>query len=215
VDPLTYILHLITNLSNLSGLIQAYGPWVYGVLFLIIFCETGLVVFPFLPGDSILFIAGTFAAGGSLDVYMLVSILAVAAVAGDSVNYGIGRYVGPRAFKGNIRYLKKEYLDRAHSFFEKYGGKAIVIGRFAPVIRTFVPFVAGIGSMRYRRFFTFNVLGGVAWILLFVLGGYALGNVPFVKDNFTTVVYAIIVISLLPAAYGFLHQRHSGRLRSA
>ena len=185
------------------------------MLFLIIFCETGLVVFPFLPGDSILFIAGTFAAGGSLDVYMLVSILAVAAVAGDSVNYGIGRYVGPRAFKGNIRYLKKEYLDRAHSFFEKYGGKAIVIGRFAPVIRTFVPFVAGIGSMRYRRFFTFNVLGGVAWILLFVLGGYALGNVPFVKDNFTTVVYAIIVISLLPAAYGFLHQRHSGRLRSA
>jgi membrane-associated protein len=214
VDPLTYILHLITNLSNLSGLIQAYGPWVYGVLFLIIFCETGLVVFPFLPGDSILFIAGTFAAGGSLDVYMLISILAVAAVAGDSVNYGIGRYVGPRAFKGNIRYLKKEYLDRAHSFFEKYGGKAIVIGRFAPVIRTFVPFVAGIGSMRYRRFFTFNVLGGVAWILLLVLGGYALGNVPFVKDNFTTVVYAIIIISLLPAAYEFLHQRHYGRLRS-
>ena len=207
MDPLTYILHLITNLSNLSGLMQAYGPWVYGVLFLIIFCETGLVIFPFLPGDSILFIAGTFSAGGSLDVYLLIALLAVAAVAGDSVNYGIGRYIGPRAFKGNIRYLKKEYLDRAHSFFEKYGGKAIVIGRFAPVIRTFVPFVAGIGSMRYRGFFTFNVVGGVAWILLFILGGYALGNIPFVKANFTIVVYMIIVVSLLPAAYEALNHR--------
>jgi membrane-associated protein len=209
VDPLTYILHLITNLSNLSGLIQAYGPWVYGVLFLIVFCETGLVVFPFLPGDSILFIAGTFSAGGSLDVFLLIALLAIAAVAGDSVNYGIGRIVGPRAFKGNIRYLKKEYLDRAHAFFEKYGGKAIIIGRFAPVIRTFVPFVAGIGSMRYRRFFAFNVVGGVAWIMLFVLGGFALGNISFVRDNFTIVVYAIIVISLLPAAYGILHRRGS------
>lgn len=211
MDPLTYIFHLITNLSNLGGLIQAYGTWVYGALFLIIFCETGLVVFPFLPGDSILFIAGTFSAGGSFDVYMLTAILAVAAVAGDSVNYGIGRYVGPRAFKGNIRHLKKEYLDRAHSFFERYGGKTIAIGRFVPVIRTFVPFVAGIGSMRYRRFFTFNVVGGVAWVLLFVLGGYYFGNIAFVKDNFTMVVYAIIVISLLPAAYEFLHQRRSER----
>jgi membrane-associated protein len=209
VDPLTYILHLITNLSNLNGLIQTYGPWVYGVLFLIIFCETGLVVFPFLPGDSLLFIAGTFSALGSLDIYELVAVLAVAAVAGDSVNYAIGRYVGPRAFKGNIRYLKKEYLDRAHSFFEKYGGKAIVIGRFAPVIRTFVPFVAGIGSMHYRRFLTFNVVGGVACVLLFVLGGFALGNIPIVKDNFTLAVYAIIVISLLPAGYEFFSHRRS------
>jgi membrane-associated protein len=209
VDPLTYVFHLITNLNDLGGLIQAYGPWVYGVLFAIIFCETGLVIFPFLPGDSILFIAGTFSAGGSLDVFLLTGILAVAAVAGDSTNYGIGRFVGPRAFTGNIRYLKKEYLDRAHSFFEKYGGKAIVIGRFVPIMRTFIPFVAGIGSMRYRRFFTFNVVGGVMWILLFILGGYALGNIPLVKDNFTVVIYAIIVISLLPAAYGILHGRRS------
>jgi membrane-associated protein len=209
VDPLSYVFHLITNLNDLGGLIQAYGPWVYGVLFVIIFCETGLVIFPFLPGDSILFIAGTFSAGGSLDVFLLTGILAVAAVAGDSANYGIGRFVGPRAFTGNISYLKREYLDRAHSFFEEYGGKAIVIGRFVPIIRTFIPFVAGIGSMRYRRFFTFNVVSGVMWIFLFILGGYALGNIPFVKDNFTVVIYAIIVISLLPAAYGILHRRPS------
>ncbi|HVP23910.1 MAG TPA: VTT domain-containing protein [Conexivisphaerales archaeon] len=204
MDPLSYLFHLITNLYDLNGLILAYGPWVYLVLFLFIFGETGFVLFPFLPGDSILFIAGTFAAAGSLDVSLLVVVLAIAAVAGDSVNYSIGRYIGPRAFHENVRFLKKEYLDRAHVFFERHGGKAIVLARFAPIIRTFVPFVAGIGSMRYRRFLMYNVVGGIGWVALFVLTGYFFGNIAFVKENFTLVIYAIVAISLLPAVLGFI-----------
>jgi membrane-associated protein len=207
MDPLTYIIHLLTNLYDLNGLIVAYGGWIYAVLFVFIFCETGLVVTPFLPGDSVLFVAGAFAAAGSLDALLLVVLLAVAAVAGDSVNYSIGRFVGPRAFRENVRYLKKDYVDKAHAFFERHGGKAIVIARFAPIIRTFVPFVAGIGRMRYRRFFSFNVVGGVAWIALLIGAGYFFGNVQFVKDNFTILIYAIVAVSLLPAVYGFLTQR--------
>jgi membrane-associated protein len=211
MDPLTYIFQLITNLNNLNQLIQTYGTWVYLVLFLIIFCETGLVIFPFLPGDSILFIAGTFSAGGSLDTLLLILLLAIAAVAGDTVNYFIGRFTGPRAFTGNIRYLKKEYLDQAHNFFEKYGGKTIVIARFIPIIRTFAPFVAGIGSMRYWRFLSYNVVGGIAWIVLLIMGGYLFGNIPLVKDNFTLIIYLIIFISLLPAIIGFLSHRYRSR----
>jgi membrane-associated protein len=207
VDPFTYLIYLITNLYDLNLLIQTYGVWVYLVLFLFVFGETGFVIFPFLPGDSMLFIAGTFSASGSLDARLLILLLIIAAVAGDTVNYSIGHFIGQRAFRENVRFLKKEYLDRAHAFFEKHGGKAIFIARFAPILRTFVPFVAGIGSMRYRRFLSYNVMGGVAWILFFISTGYLFGNIPSVKDNFSIVIYSIIFISLLPALYEFLYQR--------
>jgi len=193
----------------LNVIIQNYGVWTYLLLFLIIFCETGLVVTPLLPGDSLLFAAGTFAALGSLEVGWLFVLLSVAAIAGDTVNYWIGHYVGPKVFhKENVRFLKKEYLDRTHDFYEKHGGKTIIIARFIPIIRTFAPFVAGIGRMTYGHFISYNVLGGLAWIAIFVFGGYYFGNLPFVKRNFTLVILAIIFISVLPGVIEFLNQRY-------
>ena len=203
-----FVLHLD---QHLNVIIQTYGVWTHLLLFLVIFCETGLVVTPILPGDSLLFAAGTFAALGSLNIGWLFVLLSVAAVAGDTVNYWIGHFVGPKVFhKENTRFLNKEYLDRTHRFYEKHGGKTIVIARFIPIIRTFAPFVAGIGRMTYWHFISYNVIGGLAWIAIFTFGGYFFGNIPFVKRNFTLVILAIIFISLVPVMFEFL----SHRLRS-
>lgn len=195
--------------EHLNWVIQNYGVWTYLLLFLIIFCETGLVVTPILPGDSLLFAAGTFAANGSLKAGWLFAILSVAAVAGDTVNYWIGYFVGPKVFhKEKVRFLNREYLDRTHRFYEKYGGKTIIIARFIPIVRTFAPFVAGIGKMTYRHFITYNISGGIAWIAAFVFGGFYFGNLLFVKKHFTLIIYLIIVISILPGVMEFLRQRH-------
>jgi len=199
------LMHLDTHLDLV---IRSYGVWTYGILFLIIFLETGLVVTPFLPGDSLLFAGGTFAALGSLDAKWLVVFLSIAAIAGDTVNYWIGHAVGPKVFtKEKSRLLNKEYLYRTHRFYEKYGGKTIILARFIPIIRTFAPFVAGIGSMTYRRFIIYNVSGGIAWVVMFVLGGYLFGNIPVVKQNFSLVIFAIIFLSILPGIIEFLRHR--------
>ena len=193
---------------HLVSVIQDYGVWTYLILFLIIFCETGLVVTPILPGDSLLFAAGALAANGALDVLWLFGLLTVAAVAGDTLNYWIGHYLGPKVFhKKDVRFLNREYLDRTHRFYEKHGGKTIIIARFMPIIRTFAPFVAGIGKMTYIRFIGYNVSGGILWIASFVFGGYYFGNIPMVKRNFTLVIVAIIVLSVMPGVIEFLRHR--------
>ncbi len=209
-------MELIINFFNillhldkyLNEVIQNYGTWTYLIFFIIIFCETGLVVTPVLPGDSLLFVAGTFAALGSLHVMWLLVLLSIAAILGDTINYWIGNFIGPKVFHmKNSRVFKKEYLDRTHEFYEKYGPITIVIGRFVPIIRTFAPFLAGVGSMTYPRFLTYNVVGGVLWIASFILGGYFFGNIPIVKKNFTFVIVAIIVISMMPTIIEFWRQR--------
>jgi membrane-associated protein len=197
--------------QHLNEIIQTYGVWTYAILFSIIFMETGLVVTPFLPGDSLLFAAGTFAGMGSLNVWILFISLSFAAIIGDTVNYWIGHYIGPRAFSGNVRFLKKEHLDRTHAFYEKHGGKTIILARFIPIIRTFAPFVAGIGAMSYGHFISYNIIGGVLWVGLFVFMGYFFGNLPFVQEHFGIVVVAIILISVLPAVYEFLKERSLAR----
>jgi membrane-associated protein len=191
----------------LGEVIRNYGTWTYLLLFGVIFMETGLVVTPFLPGDSLIFAAGTFAGMGDLNVWLLWLLLCVAAVAGDTANYWIGHAVGPKAFTGQVRFLKKEYLDRTHAFYEKHGGKTIILARFIPIIRTFAPFVAGIGSMTYGHFIAYNVIGGVAWVTIFLFGGYFFGGLKFVQDNFSFVVIAIILISVMPGVYEFLKER--------
>jgi membrane-associated protein len=194
--------------QHLIELIRNYGTWIYLILFLIIFCETGLVVAPFLPGDSLLFVAGAVAASGGMDIGVLVALLIVAAVAGDTLNYGIGHYLGPKVFHyEDSRFFRKAHLEKAHRFYEKHGGKTIIIARFVPIIRTFGPFVAGIGRMNYGRFVSYNIIGGVAWILSFVLGGYYFGNLPIVKNNLTLIILLIIVISLMPGIIGYLKSR--------
>ena len=180
----------------LAKIISDYGTWTYAILFVVIFVETGLVVMPFLPGDSLLFAAGTFAALGSLNIWLIAGLMMVAAVLGDAVNYSIGHYLGERAYK--IKWIKKEHLDKTHAFFEKHGGKAIFLARFVPIVRTFAPFVAGIGKMSYAYFATYNVVGGVTWVLTFSLLGYFFGNLEFVQKNFELVIIAIILISVLP-----------------
>jgi len=192
----------------LGLIIQNYGLWTYGILFSIIFCETGFVVTPFLPGDSLLFVAGTFSATGALDLRILFFLLILAAVAGDNLNYWIGRYTGPKVFKyENSKFFKKEHLDKTHKFYEKYGTKAIIIARFIPIIRTFTPFIAGIGSMTYIKFLIYDIFGGVLWISFFVFGGYYFGNIPVVKRNFIFVILAIILISMMPAVFELLKHR--------
>lgn len=198
-------LHLDTHLQTV---IQTYGTWTYVILFIIIFCETGLVVTPILPGDSLLFAAGAFAATGSLDLKWLLVLLTVAAVLGDAMNYAIGHFIGPKAFsQPDSRFLKKEYLDRTHQFYEKYGGKTIIIARFVPIVRTFAPFVAGVGSMTYAKFASYNLIGGLLWVGVCVIAGYAFGNIPVVKENFTLVILGIILVSILPGIIEFLRQR--------
>jgi membrane-associated protein len=186
--------------QHLTDVVGRYGTGTYVLLGLIIFCETGLVVTPFLPGDSLLFAAGAVAALGPLDPAVLVALLAGAAVAGDNCNYWIGRWVGPRAFSGKVRFLNRDYLDRTHAFYEKHGGKTVVLARFAPILRTFAPFVAGVGAMHYPRFLRFSITGSLLWVSLFVLAGYFFGNLPVVRENFSLVILAIIAISLMPAA---------------
>ncbi len=203
-QAIDFFLHLDQHLAEI---IARYGVWTNLILFLIVFAETGLVVTPFLPGDSLLFAAGTFAALGSLDPGLLILLLSAAAILGDTVNYWIGAFVGPRAFTGEIRWLKKEYLDRTHAFYEKHGGKTIILARFLPIVRTFAPFVAGVGAMNYSRFLLYNVVGGVVWVTLFVLAGYFFGNLPAVRQNFTYVILAIIVLSVLPVAFEYLKAR--------
>jgi membrane-associated protein len=194
--------------KHLSSIIQSYGVWTYAILFLIIFCETGLVVTPILPGDSLLFAAGSFAALGSLDPAWLFGLLTIAGVLGDAVNYGVGHYLGPRVFQfEDSRFFRKEYLERTHRFYEKHGGKTIIIARFMPIIRTFAPFVAGVGSMTYRRFAVYNVTGAVLWVGSFVFGGYLFGNIPAVKRNFTLVILGIIVLSILPGIIELVRHR--------
>jgi membrane-associated protein len=209
VELIKYFLDLFLHLDqHLQVVIQNYGVWTYLLLFVIVFCETGLVVTPILPGDSLLFAAGVFAAKGALDVALLAFLLSLAAIAGDTVNYWIGNKVGPKVFyKENVRFLKKEYLDRTHEFYERHGGKTIIIARFIPIIRTFAPFVAGIGKMTYWRFLLYNITGGIAWVVLFVFGAYFFGNIPLVKENFTLVILAIIFLSILPGIIEFLRIR--------
>jgi membrane-associated protein len=205
-NAIDFFLHLDQHLSQV---ISQYGTWTHFILFLIVFCETGLVITPFLPGDSLLFAAGTFAALGSLDLGLMIVLLIGAAIVGDTVNYWIGSYIGPRAFSGNVRFLKREYLERTHAFYEKHGGKTIILARFIPIIRTFAPFVAGVGAMSYPKFLTYNVVGAVLWVGLFVLGGYFFGNIPTVRENFTLVILAIIAISVLPIVVETLRARMS------
>lgn len=206
MDTLNQIAEIFLHLDkSLGDMIVQFGPWIYGILFLTIFCETGLVVTPFLPGDSLLFAAGTFTALGegpqSLSLWVVLILLSVAAVLGDTVNYWIGHLLGPRIFRGEkVRFLNKKHLDRTHEFFEKYGGETIIIARFIPIIRTFAPFVAGIGTMSYGRFIAYNVIGGMAWVAVFVFFGYRFGSIPWVQDHFSVVVVAIIVISVMPMA---------------
>jgi membrane-associated protein len=197
--------------KHLDEIIKTYGGWTYLILFVIIFCETGLVVTPFLPGDSLLFAAGVVAAHGSLKVEGLLALTALAAIVGDTVNYWIGNAVGPRAFSDNIRFLKKEYLHRTHQLYEKHGGKIIILARFIPIVRTFAPFVAGIGAMTYGRFIFYNVVGGSVWVVLFILGGYFFGGLPVVRENFSLVILAIIAISILPGIIELLKARRKGR----
>ena len=208
-------LHLDTHLTEF---VAAYGRWVYALLFLIIFAETGLVVTPILPGDSLLFAAGALAATGALDIRLLLVLLIVAAVLGDAVNYAIGNATGPRIFRSIDRdswwqrLLNREHLARAHEFFEKYGGKAIVLGRFVPIVRTFVPFVAGAGTMTYAAFAVFNVTGAIIWVGICTLGGFAFGNVPIVRQNFSLVAIGIVAVSLIPIAIEYL-KRGANRAR--
>ena len=188
-----------------------YGHWVYALLFLIIFAETGLVVFPFLPGDSILFIAGTVAATASLDVHLLVVVLIAAAILGDTINYTVGHYIGPRVFdRPDSRWFRQEHLRRTQDFYDRYGGVTIIIGRFVPIIRTFAPFLAGVAGMTYRRFLSYNVIGAIAWISSLVYAGYLFGNIPWVKQNLTLIVLAIVAVSLIPAVATFVKERKSG-----
>jgi membrane-associated protein len=204
-----FIIHIDVYLGDV---IKHYGVWTYLILFLIIFCETGLVVTPILPGDSLLFAAGAFAALGSLDVALLSALLSIAAILGDTANYWIGCYMGPKVFhKENSRFLKKEYLDRTHQFYERYGGKTIIIARFIPIIRTFAPFVAGVGSMTYWRFISYNIIGGIAWILICVFTGYYFGNLPVVKNNFSLVILAIMFISIIPGIVEFLRHKYGNK----
>jgi membrane-associated protein len=197
MELLASLIDLFLHLDEyLATLITEYGAWTYGILFAVIFVETGLVIMPFLPGDSLLFAAGTFAALGSFNVWGLIGLLIVAAVTGDAVNYSIGHYLGERAY--SIKWIKKEYLEKTHAFFEKHGGKAIFLARFVPIVRTFAPFVAGIGKMSYAYFATYNIVGGITWVALFTLLGYFFGNIPFVKKNFEFVIVAIILISVVP-----------------
>jgi len=207
VHAVGVLLHLD---KYLGAVIQDYGAWTYLILFLIIFCETGLVVTPILPGDSLLFAIGTFCGLGYLDLPLTLALLAAAAILGDTVNYAVGKYIGPKVFHyENSRIFKKEYLRKTHAFYEKYGGKTIIIARFVPIVRTFAPFVAGVGAMTYGKFLAYNVIGGLLWVFSITLAGYFFGNIPAVKNNFTAVIMGIIVVSVLPGVIEYIRHRRS------
>jgi membrane-associated protein len=213
----TTLLYSLLALDQTLAVLAAQHAWLlFAALFIVIFAETGLVVFPLLPGDSLLFLAGTVAAASGINVHLLVVTLLVAAVLGDSVNYGVGHFVGPKVFRRPEdsflgRFLKPEYLERTHRFYEKYGGFTIVIGRFVPIVRTFAPFLAGVGSMAYRTFLSYNVIGAVAWVSSLVYAGYVFGNIPWVKDNLAIIVLSIVVISLVPMIVQWARERHASR----
>ena len=209
-----YIIDLFLHLDvHLAEFVAQYGVWVYAMLFAIIFIETGLVIWPFLPGDSLLFTAGALAATGVLDIWLVAVLLIAAAIAGDAVNYSIGRYVGPKVFTAHDhqglfhRLLNREHLDKAHAFFEKHGGMAVVSGRFVPIVRTFVPFVAGAASMTASTFVTYNIVGAIIWVVVCTGAGYLFGNVPIIKENFSLVAIGIVIVSVLPIAIEFLRNR--------
>jgi membrane-associated protein len=214
MDLIAALADLVLHLDqHLVILVQTHGVWVYAILFTIVFLETGLVVTPFLPGDSLLFVAGTVAAAGRLDIHVLTLLLVAAAIIGDSVNYAIGRYLGPRIFRfEDSRFFKRAHVDRTHAFFDRHGGKTLIIARFVPIIRTYAPFVAGIGAMPYRRFLAYNVVGALLWVLSLTYAGYFFGNLPLVKDNLTLVIVGIIVISLMPGIFEILRARRAGRI---
>jgi len=198
MGPLDFVLHFDTHLTEF---VRDYGTWVYAILFTIVFAETGFVVTPFLPGDSLLFAAGAVCARGDLSIWAMLGLLVLAAFTGNAVNYSVGRFIGPRVFNSSFRLLNKQYLDRAHAFFEIYGGKAIVLGRFVPIVRTFVPFVAGAAQMTTAAFVSYNAVGAVAWVALCLFTGWFFGNIPIVKNNFSLVTIAIVIVSLLPMAF--------------
>jgi membrane-associated protein len=210
---LTTLLYTLFALDqNVADLATRYGHWLYALLFVVIFAETGLVVFPFLPGDSILFIAGTVAAAAGLNVHLLAALLIVAAVLGDTVNYSVGHYIGPRVYhKPDSRWFKQEHLRRTQAFYDKYGGVTIIIGRFVPIIRTFAPFLAGVAGMSYRRFVSYNILGGIAWVGSLVYAGALFGNIPWVKNNLAFIVLGIVVVTLMPATVTFVRERRAAR----
>ncbi|HTL04939.1 MAG TPA: DedA family protein [Gemmatimonadales bacterium] len=203
---LDFFLHLDRHLAEITA---QYGTWTYAILAGILFCETGLVVTPFLPGDSLLFTAGALAALGSLDPRLLNLLLFVAVLAGDNVNYWVGRFIGPRAFTGDYRFFRREHLQRTHAFFERHGGKTVVLARFVPIVRTFTPFVAGIGAMTYPRFLLYSIGGGAIWVTAFLWAGYFFGNLPAVRANFSLVVLGIIALSVLPIVIGVLRERRA------
>lgn len=209
MELITQLVDLVVHLDqHLTLLLQQYGAWVYVLLFMIVFAETGLVVTPFLPGDSLLFVAGTLAAVGGMDVRLLITLLSLAAIAGDTVNYWFGSYLGPKVFhREDSRLLNRRHLERTHAFYERHGGKTIVIARFVPIIRTFAPFVAGIGRMPYGRFLAYNVAGAVLWVVSLTLAGYYFGNLPFVKRNLSLVILGIIILSILPGVIEYLRHR--------
>lgn len=199
-----FFLHLDRHLAEVTA---RYGTWTYAILVAIVFCETGLVVTPFLPGDSLLFTAGAISALGSLDPWVLNLLLFIAVISGDNVNYWIGRFIGPRAFTGHYRFLRREHLERTHAFFERHGGSTVVLARFVPIVRTFTPFVAGVGAMSYPRFLAYSLAGGAFWVTAFLWAGFFFGNLPTVRENFSLVVLGIIVISVLPILIGILKER--------
>lgn len=212
IDLVMHVVHFILKIDvHLVEITAQYGVWSYAILFLIVFAETGLVVTPFLPGDSLLFAAGALSALGTLNIWVMMALLFVAAVLGDAVNYHIGRAMGPKVLSGRYRFLKKEYLEKTQGFYDKYGVKTIVIARFVPIVRTFAPFMAGVGNMNYARFFTYNVIGAAMWVLICCLAGYFFGNMPFVKKNFGLVVLGIIFISVLPMAVEIIRAKLATR----
>lgn len=217
MDIIFYFIDFFINLDKyLPVIIESFGVWAYVIVFLVIFCETGLVVTPVLPGDSLLFALGALAALGALHIEALLILLCIAAIAGDTVNYSIGHYIGPKVFHyEDSRFFKKKYLVKTHEFYERHGGKTIIIARFMPFIRTFAPFVAGVGAMSYSKFIVYNIIGGVTWICSFLLGGYFFGNIPSVKENFTVVIIAIIIISVMPGFIAYFRQKYLDRQESA
>lgn len=209
MEYLTQFIDLFLHIDkSLSNVIQTYGSTTYIILFVVILCETGLVILPFLPGDSLLFAAGAFAAKGDMDITLLFLTLCIAAISGDSINYEVGRLIGPRiARREKSRFVNKEHIAKTHEFYEKYGAKTIIIARFIPIIRTFAPFVAGLGNMGYKKFLHYNVIGGIAWVAICLFAGYLFGNIPLVKQNFTMVIFAIIIVSILPAVIEYIRHR--------
>ncbi len=213
MEIITHLIDFILHIDvHLAELVKNHGVWVYAILFAIVFAETGLVVTPFLPGDSLLFATGAICAlPDGLNVWLMMAILIVAAILGDTVNYWCGHYIGPKVFKTDRWFLKRSHLERTHEFVEKYGGKAIIFARFVPIVRTFAPFVVGIGQMTYGRFMMFNVIGGVVWVISFTMAGYFFGNMPVVKKNFTLVIFGIIILSIVPAVVEWYRHRKSSK----